>query len=236
MNGLTKYKDDVFALENFLTDDECKKIINYLEFLVENNILKWNQISFYESYAMGFWDEDPNLLLFGLEKDFFQKLKNKIKTVSEEVLGIKLTEVSYHAQKWTKGAFASFHSDNTDEHGNPTAFERSKFAVFLYLNENFEGGYLNFKNYDIHITPKTGMLAMFSGTFGNEHEVTMVKEGTRYTVGSFWDDANSVYTEEQREAWAAELKEVRAGQEDLYKQWKEERERGLFPTYKGKVE
>jgi len=236
MNGLTKYKEDTFSLENFLSEEESKKVIAYLEFLVKNKILEWNQISFYESYAMGFWEEDPNLLLFGLPKDYFNKLKLRIKNLAEELLGIELSEVSYHAQKWTEGGFASFHSDNTDEHGNFTAFERSKFAVFIYLNEDFTGGYLNFKNYDIHIKPKTGMVAVFSGTFGNEHEVTMVKTGTRYTIGSFWDRADSVYTEEQREAWAKELKQTRAEQDEMYKQWADERKRGLFPTYKGKVE
>lgn len=236
MNGLTKYKEDAFTLENFISSEEAKKVISYLEFLVNNNILQWNQISFYESYAMGFWKEDPNLLLFGLEADYFEKLKIKIKKTAEEVLGIELSEVSYHAQKWTEGAFASFHSDNTDENGNPTAFERSKYAVFLYLNDNFSGGFLNFKNYDIHIKPKTGLLAMFSGTFGNEHEVTMVKSGVRYTIGSFWDKADSVYTQEQRDAWDLELKTVRAEQEILYKQWAKDRELGKFPEYRGKID
>lgn len=236
MSSVTKYKEDVFALDSFISEEEATKVIAYLEFLVKNNILQWNQISFYESYAMGFWEEDPNLLLFGLEKDYFQKLKLKMKKVAEETLGLELSEVSYHAQKWTEGAFASFHSDNTDEEGNHTAFERSKYAVFLYLNEDFTGGYLNFKNYDIHIEPKTGLLAMFSGTFGNEHEVTMVKSGVRYTIGSFWDRADSVYSDEQRESWAKELKQVRAEQDEMYKQWENDRKNGNFPEYIGKVE
>lgn len=236
MNGLTKYKDDVFTLSNFIDKEEAEKIIKYLEFLVETKMLKWNQISFYESYAMGFWESDPNLKLFDLPPDYFNKLKQKIKEYSEKILGIELSEVSYHAQKWTKGAFASFHSDNSDDHGNPTAFERSKFAVFLYLNEDFEGGYLNFKNHDIHIEPKLGLLSVFDGGHGNEHEVTTVKSGTRYTIGSFWDRADAEYTQEQRDAWAAELKAVRAEQEVMYENWNKDKERGIIPQYLGKVE
>lgn len=236
MNGLTKYKDDVLTVSDFINKDEANKIIQYLEFLVSENILKWNQISFYESYAMGFWESDPNLTMFGLPADYFNKLKQKIKDVSEKILGIELSEVSYHAQKWTTGAFASFHSDNSDDQGNPTAFERSKFAVFLYLNDDFEGGYLNFKNFDIHIEPKTGLLAVFNGGHGYEHEVTTVKSGTRYTIGSFWDRADATYTQEQRDAWAAELKTVRAQQEITYKEWGKNKENGLIPQYKGKIE
>jgi hypothetical protein len=49
--------------------------------------------------------------------------------------------------------------------------------------------------------------------------VTTVENGKRYTVGSFWDDARCVYTDEQKKAWEDELKEVRAEQEVLYKVW-----------------
>jgi Rps23 Pro-64 3,4-dihydroxylase Tpa1-like proline 4-hydroxylase len=236
MNNITQHKEDTFSIENFLPEDECKKIINYLEFLASSYKLQWNQISFYESYAMGFWQVDPDLLKFGLPADYFANLKEKIKKQSEVVLNTELSEISYHAQKWSEGAFASFHSDNTDEHGNPTAFVRSRFAAFLYLNDDFTGGKLNWKNYDITVTPKTGMIAIFDGGFGNEHEVTTVKTGTRYTIGSFWDRADSVYTEEQKQAWADELKVVRASQEDMYKEWKEDRDNGIIPTYKGKGE
>jgi len=236
MSEITQHKEDTFTITNFLPEDECKKIINYLEFLASSYKLQWNQISFYESYAMGFWNVDPDLLKFGLPQDYFSNLKQKIKSETEKVMGTELNEISYHAQKWTEGAFASFHSDNTDEHGNPTAFIRSKFAAFLYLNEDFEGGKLNWKNYDITVTPKVGMLAAFDGGFGNEHEVTTVKSGTRYTIGSFWDRADAVYTEEQKQAWADELKVVRAEQEEMYKGWKEDRDNGIIPSYKGKGE
>lgn len=233
---IIKHKEDVFHVSDIVTKEESNKIIKYLEFLVDSNILKWNQISFYDSYAMGFWELDPNLAMFDLPPDYFSKLKFKIKAASEEVLGRDLSEVSYHAQKWIEGAFAGFHSDNSDEHGNPTAFERSKYAAFLYLNEDFEGGILNFKNHDISIKPELGMLAIFAGGHGNEHEVTKIKSGTRYTIGSFWDNADSVYTDEQRKRWADELSEVRKIQEEEYKIWAENKENGIIPEYKGKNE
>jgi Rps23 Pro-64 3,4-dihydroxylase Tpa1-like proline 4-hydroxylase len=231
---ITKYKEDVFHVSNVISKEEAGRAIKYLEFLADSNILKWNQISFYDSYAMGFWDSDPRLAMFDLPHDFFSQLKSKIKNISEEVLGKELSEVSYHAQKWIEGAFASFHSDNSDDEGNPTAFERSKYAVFMYLNEDFTGGVLNFKNHDITIKPELGMLAIFAGGHGNEHEVTKVKSGTRYTIGSFWDNADAVYTEEQRKKWADELAEVRSQQEEEYKVWAENKEKGITLDYVGK--
>lgn len=234
---ITKHKEECFTIENFLSQQECDAIINYVEWLYSNNILEWNQISFYDSFAMGFWEEDPTggCEYFGLSKNYFHGvLKEKIKKACEMVLEKELSEVSYHAQKWTDGAYASFHSDNSDEEGNPSEFERSKYAAFIYLNENFEGGYLNFKNHDVHIGPKTGMIAIFAGGYTNEHEVTKVHGGTRYTVGSFWDNADSIYTEEQIKEREERLKKTRAEQDVTYEQWKREKEMGIQPTYIGK--
>jgi hypothetical protein len=214
-----KLKEDFFTIEDFLDKETCKSIISYLDFLVDNNILKWNEISFYGSQAMGYWPSDDNLKMFNLSPNFFLELKEKIKEKVEEVLGIEVNEVSYHAQRWIEGAFADYHSDNSDKDGNPTAFERSKFAAFLYLNENFDGGYLKMKNYPIVVEPKVGLLAVFAGGHTNEHMVTTVENGKRYTVGSFWDDASCIYTDEQKKAWDDELKQVRAEQEVIYKIW-----------------
>lgn len=231
---IKEYKSDVFSVSDVISKEDSEKVIKYLEFLAEANILKWNQISFYDSYAMGFWDSDERLLAFGLPSDFFNTFKKKMKEVSEKAIGTELSEVSYHAQKWIEGAFASFHSDNSDEDGNPTAFERSKYAAFVYLNDDFTGGKLNFKHHEISIQPETGMLAVFAGGHGNEHEVTKVKSGTRYTIGSFWDRADSVYSEEQKKAWADELAEVRKVQEEEYKIWEENKKNGIIADYVGK--
>jgi hypothetical protein len=234
MNEVIRHKEDVFTIKNFITKDEADRIIAYLEMSVQMGYIKWNEISSYESYAMGFWEHDKNLIPFGFDPKYFHSLKDKIKKAGEECFGKEFTEISYHAQKWIKGAFADFHSDNSDKDGNPTAFQRSKYAIFLYLNDNFEGGYLNFEHYPINIKPEVGMIAIFKGGHGNEHEVTTVKSGERYTIGSFWDDADAVYTDEQKASWESELKVTRAEQDIMYKKWAEDKEKGIVPQYKSK--
>jgi hypothetical protein len=232
---VTMHKEECFTVDGFLSEKECKSIISYLEFLVDNKILEWNQISFYDSFAMGFWPSDPNLEHFGLPANYFNEvLKPKIKNLAENVLMKELSEVSYHAQKWTPGAYASFHSDNSDEHGNATEFESSKYAAFIYLNDDFEGGFLNFKNYDINIKPGIGKIAIFAGGHGNEHEVTKVHGATRYTIGSFWDNADSVYSEERIAERAEKLKKTREDQDRTYAEWQREKELGIVQDYIGK--
>jgi Rps23 Pro-64 3,4-dihydroxylase Tpa1-like proline 4-hydroxylase len=234
--NITQLREDVFIVDDLIPESECKAIISYLDGISNAGLLDWNQISFFGSFAMGYWPHDDNLLMFGLPRDYFSQLKEKIKAAGEACVGIDLSEVSYHAQKWVVGAFATFHSDNTHEDGTPSAFYKSKYAGFLYLNENFEGGDLNFKHHDITVRPKIGRLAFFKGGHGNEHEVTMVKNAERYTVGSFWDRADAVYTPEQIAEWEVELKQTRAEQDETYKEWDKAIKEGKPPTYKGKYD
>ena len=234
---ITKHKEECYTIDEYVKEEECIKIISYVEGLYKNNILEWNRISFYDSFAMGFWEQDPTgfCQALGLPIDYFHgELKTKLKKAVELVLERDVEEVSYHAQKWEPGAFAGFHSDNSDEDGNPSEFEKSKYAAFLYLNEDFSGGVLNFKNHDITIKPKTGTLAVFAGGYTNEHEVTKVHDGTRYTVGSFWDYAELSYSEEQIKEREERLKKTRAEQDELYKHWELEKKIGIVPDYVGK--
>jgi len=223
---IIKYSKDIFVYENFITKDLCKKILDFWKWQEENEKLIWNPISFYESYAFGFYEYDEDLLKFNLPPDLFTQIKLAFKKATEDVMGIEMREVSFHAQKWIEGAFASFHSDNSSN-GEYNAFERSKYATFLYLNDDFTGGALNFKDHSITIQPEAGMLATFAGGHNNEHEVQVIKSGDRYTIGSFWDDASCEYTDERKAEWDAELKAVRSQQAVQQKEWADMKDKGI---------
>jgi hypothetical protein len=217
-------KDDIVIYENFLTEEECKSVLAYWEHCVEKGTLPWQPISFYESYASNLPD-DEDITKFGLPVTFVKDLESSIQKACEDARGGAMKKVSYHAQKWIPGAFASFHSDNSTD-GEYNAFERSKWATFLYLNDDFKGGALNFKDDPIKIQPKTGMLAAFNGGHHNQHEVEVIEEGYRFTIGGFWDYEESEYSEEKRAEWEEEISAVRAQQAEQHKEWEEMRARG----------
>ena len=54
----------------------------------------------------------------------------------------------------------------------------------LFLNDNFDGGVLEFGDLGIRIKPKQGTLVVFSSTY--KHEVTKVVFGRRFVVAQFW--------------------------------------------------
>lgn len=224
LNNKKRINEDLVIYENFLTPEESAKVIEVLEKQVQTEKLSWTPISFYESYSSVLpQDNDPELEEVGLSPTAFSDIKNGIINAVASVHDIDpntVVQIGYHTQKWEPGAFARLHSDNTDEEGNFGAFERSRYAAFLYLNEDFEGGLLRFPDRDVEISPKVGMLAAFNGSHNNMHEVTLITKGVRYTLGSFWDDREeSAYSEELRAAWKEEMDKIREAQKIEKEEW-----------------
>jgi hypothetical protein len=217
---------DIVLYENFLSPEVSAKLVKILDKHAEVGTISWMPISFYESYSSVLpLDNDEHVIAEGLSATIFSEIKDGIVDAVASVHDIDpkiVSQIGYHTQKWEPGAYARVHSDNTDEQGNSGAFTRSRYAAFLYLNDDFEGGMLQFPGQDISIQPKVGMLAAFDGGFNNMHEVTLLKSGVRYTIGSFWDDREEdAYPQELRDAWAEEMKETRAKQEVERAEWQE---------------
>jgi hypothetical protein len=217
---------DIVLYENFLSPEVSAKLVKVLDKHAEVGTISWMPISFYESYSSVLpLDNDEHVIAEGLSATIFSEIKDAIVDAVASVHDIDpkiVSQIGYHTQKWEPGAYARVHSDNTDEQGNSGAFTRSRYAAFLYLNDDFEGGMLQFPGQDISIQPKVGMLAAFDGGFNNMHEVTLLKSGVRYTIGSFWDDREEdAYPQELRDAWAEEMKETRAKQEVERAEWQE---------------
>lgn len=241
MNRIDK-QEDIHVYEGFLTEEESKKTLDCLLEYADMIPDFWKAISFYESYSSGYpQDNDPILAKHGLPPTWFSDIEQRFKQAASEVAKVpveKMSKISFHTQRWLPGAFANLHSDNTTNDGTYGAFTRSRYAGFLYLNDDFEGGTLNFeadfgKN-KFSLQPSTGTFAIFHGGHKNLHEVTLVKGGARYTIGSFWDDRDeSDYPQEIRDEWAKELAEVRAYQKNEQAEWQEIREKGLRITPQG---
>lgn len=236
---LTKLADDIHLYEDFISIDECKKIIKLFDVMIEKYPDYWKSISFYESYS-GMYPEpnDPMLEEVGLPPTFFADTRARFKHAAGVLANQdteKMSRISFHMQRWLPGAFAPKHSDNTSNDGVYGAFTRSRYAGFLYLNDDFDGGLLKFyadneKNI-FEVTPKAGSFLIFHGGHKNMHEVTPVLNAPRYTIGSFWDDREeSDYPQEVRDAWAKELAEVRAMQAEQAVEWTDVRKQGLRLT------
>jgi hypothetical protein len=222
-------KEDIVFYNNFLTQEECETLVR----VFEDEEQPWSMSAFFESYGMSIMPEDPILERYGLPRDYFGKLADRLHKVVEDAHERPVKSVSSHAQKWQIGAFAPFHSDNTDMDGNPSAWEKSKLVCLLYINDDYEGGELDFRDHDISIKPVAGQLITFPGGFNNIHQVLPVRGSTRHTIGAFWDYAESVYSEERMKQWEDEIQKVREEQKVMQDEWKEMVAKGVHPTDPG---
>ncbi len=226
LNNKKRITKDIVVYENFLDAETSGKIVKVLDKHAENASISWMPISFYESYSSVLpLDNDEEVISLGLSPTIFSDIEKAMPEAIASVHDLEpktICKIGYHTQKWEPGAYARMHSDNTDAEGNSGAFTRSRYAGFLYLNDNFEGGLLRFPDQNIEIKPQVGMLAVFDGGFNNMHEVSLIESGVRYTIGSFWDDRKeSDYPQELRNAWAEEMKKTRAKQEIERAEWQE---------------
>jgi hypothetical protein len=216
------YKNDIVYYQNFIPEEDCKKIVEYFN----DPAHPWANVAFYESYGMNLLQDDPLLEKYGLPRNYFEGVVATMKQAVEDAHQRAIKQVSTHAQKWEAGAYASYHSDNSDLEGNPSAWEVSKLVCLLYLNSDYDGGELKFRDHDITIKPEAGILVTFPGGIDNVHAVTEVKNGTRHTIGAFWDYLEAEYSEERRAEWEAEIKTVRERQAAQYAEWAAEGKNG----------
>ena len=217
---------DIVVYENFISKEDCAKMIKALDAQADSGKMSWMPISFYESYSSVLpQDNDQEVIDAGLVPTIFSDIENKMPEAIASVHDLDpkiISKIGYHTQKWEPGAYARIHSDNTDAEGNSGAFTRSRYAGFLYLNDDFEGGLLRFPDQNIEIKPQVGMLAVFDGGFSNMHEVSVIESGLIYTIGTFCDDREeSDYPQELRDAWAEEMKATREKQEVERAEWQE---------------
>jgi len=88
---------------------------------------------------------------------------------------------SISIRKWFKDSYMGPHSDGyiDDEKG-------VAYTIICYLNDDYEGGEIYFKNKDVLIKPQAGSLIIFPGT--EIHEVKPVISGERYMATSsiYW--------------------------------------------------
>jgi hypothetical protein len=58
-------------------------------------------------------------------------------------------------------------------------------AILAYLNDDYEGGYLYFPEFDYYLKPSPGDVVMFPGSLYYVHGVSKVTSGTRYTLSQW---------------------------------------------------
>jgi hypothetical protein len=128
---------DIVVYKNFISAEQCEKMIKALDDQADNGKISWMPISFYESYSSVLpQDNDQEVIDAGLSPTIFSDIEKAMPEAIASVHDLDpkiISKIGYHTQKWEPGAYARIHSGNTDEHGNSGAFTRSRYAGFYIL-------------------------------------------------------------------------------------------------------
>jgi len=93
----------------------------------------------------------------------------------------ELFHEEYNMLKYSTGQEYKAHYDGT------TAMGRSISAI-VYLNDDYEGGEVEFVNFGIKIKPQPGMLLLFPSTYPYAHIAHPVTSGVKYAIVTWIHD------------------------------------------------
>ena len=90
--------------------------------------------------------------------------------------------------RYTAGGYYQYHVDAyylvPEEKAWRKAVDRD-ISILIYLNDDFEGGELEFKRFGYYLRPRAGMLVWFPSDVRYEHMARPVSSGRRYAVVSW---------------------------------------------------
>lgn len=170
----------------------------------------WSKVGFHKAETL-----DVSSIINGSEiSEGWDKLIDTIKRSAEIVFGKSVINQTTYVQRWPEGSYGTKHNDTYNDDGTIGNISY-KVASTIFLNNTFEGGRLEFPDHELSISPNYNSMYLFNGGPENEHQISMVESGVRYTIVSFWDFEDSVYTEEEinavnksREYWAKYVEEM----------------------------
>jgi hypothetical protein len=122
----------------------------------------------------GWEDKNLNIDQYEISKIVYERLSSLIKSSNND---FELNNLTF--QRMQNGVQLKSH---TDQHTDPSI----QYAAIIYINDNYNGGNVFFKNKNIKMKPKPGSLLIFPGNEDFEHGVEFVEEGPiRYVIPSF---------------------------------------------------
>jgi Rps23 Pro-64 3,4-dihydroxylase Tpa1-like proline 4-hydroxylase len=87
---------------------------------------------------------------------------------------------TFHLQKYNPGAKMGPHVDGYNQEN------KFAYSVVLYLNDNYDGGEINFPNQNVKLKPQAGSMLIFPSNEPYVHEVNEVVSGNKYIATTMW--------------------------------------------------
>jgi predicted 2-oxoglutarate/Fe(II)-dependent dioxygenase YbiX len=182
----------IYLYENAIKKEDCDKIINDLENEISKGIngIKWSgaqvndkedvndvrnclDLKFKREHLGKFLPESKALFDSHLTVD---KALDKCLKHYESLWHLKMHyKEAFNFVKYLPGKYFKIHAD----HG---PYYACTVSAVVYLNDDFEGGEIEFVRQGLVIKPKAGDIVMFPSNFVYEHASLEVRSGVKYSV------------------------------------------------------
>lgn len=148
---INKLYDDVYEIENFLTEEELSEVYKIINDTPES---EWfDEESRQKHQTSDFW--------FG--KNLYFKTNNIFDEINEKMRNLFESYSYYpdnmHLQRYKKGDFIKHHADQWI----PDLPYYIGYGFCLYYNDDYEGGQLDYPDLNITVKPKANTLYIHGG-------------------------------------------------------------------------
>lgn len=187
---------NIIELENFLTQEERERLIN---FALNNKVWDITKTQVDKDglvlYDANIWADrvctynslmksDPSIL------ELINSMIARLKIEVDKFFNVEAKETGPAIVRWPIGARQEPHADKEFhtglEQGRANDFPHYDLAGLFYFNDDYEGGELYFPQHGIEFKPKAGAAYFFPGDRNYTHGVRPVISGNRFTSPFFW--------------------------------------------------
>lgn len=124
-----------------------------------------------------YFDREKDSVLFDFVDKIFEQYLNDYRS---RYYIPKLKYISIEALKYEPGEKYVMHFDNGSKH-----VANRIVSTVIYLNDNYEGGEIEFTNFDIKVKPKKASMVIFPSNYPYMHIAHQVNSGVRYALNIF---------------------------------------------------
>ena len=190
--GLVYYKNAIIDPEKIIkeVEDLDKKILINKNKIIKTTAKPWSPWNYEEKFFCWqkffipqeqinkddfFYDE-----IYSISKKLFSPLDEYLSNYKTlyPFLNVKSRDDSMHLLKYEKSGYLPAHQD----HGVSTR----TLSVLMYLNDDYEGGNLVFKNSNLSFKPEAGSILFFPSNFLYVHEVEEITDGIKYCLPNWY--------------------------------------------------
>lgn len=175
-------------VEEFLSPLECRKLVSMANSL-EGQHFKMRDRAMNLTNTL-----DPTRVCEWMKLGDSQKILDDLvaRALEEQILPLTDQRIDWYEEpqllRYTSGGFYRYHVDAYDPVPEVKAWRKvidRDISLLIYLNDNFNGGELEFKRFSYSLRPRSGMLAWFPSDVRYEHMAKPVTSGYRYAIVSW---------------------------------------------------